>query len=250
MNVTVVLLIEKNRGTVARVAETLRDAGVSVHGHSAERGDETRCRVRVSAEAESPPSRAELETLLREVEGVVSLMDVQEEAPPAEPSPASAAHETAPPDPWVDKILRAYPRILGAVDEFHATVSRDEREHRLTKLGVQVGKLVGADRPPITSAPTVEEALARGVLPALKSIATGAAEGSELHVRWSIFTRRELDMMFLSQGAEPSGCYFLTGLILGMLTAGSLLPPVRVSEPECRELGDPVCIFRVEPLSG
>ena len=81
------------------------------------------------------------------------------------------------------------------------------------------------------------------VVPLLTPISEAEAMGSDVRVRLSVFTRRQVNTMDLVMGGEASRCDFMTGMIQGMLNEAPSFSRVRVEETRCRTNGDDHCLF-------
>ena len=244
MEVVVVVIAEKKPGTIARVASALSDYGLSFQGHRVYGCDRQRCRVKILAEGDAVHI-GEIPSGLRAVDGVAAVINAQLVDPTTEPG--SLARELEQVSPFVNDIVWAYPRIRYLLEEFEQAQPWHEREHQLTKLGVEVGNRLGAYDPHLNEALTPHIALQTAIVPALRPVAQGAVDGDNLKVTRSLFVRRDLDMLYLGHSRGERGhCFFLCGLIFGMLKEAPRIPRVAVTETACRELGDGFCYFRTE----
>ncbi|MDX1410442.1 MAG: hypothetical protein R3330_19965, partial [Saprospiraceae bacterium] len=145
----------------------------------------------------------------------------------------------------VDQIVAAYPKILHIVDAFEAEIKdAGERARRMVTLGEQVGLRMMQGKTDLDDCNNIRDALAV-VIPILKPLADAHAIGPEIHIRISIFTRRQVNTMDLVFGSEASKCDFLTGFIQGLVNSAPMLPQVQVTESMCRTNGDEECVFRV-----
>jgi predicted hydrocarbon binding protein len=131
------------------------------------------------------------------------------------------------------------------VDDFLDAQLPAEREHWLMKLGVRVGERFGEYHPKLASASDVATVLETAVVPALKSVAVATPFGSDLRITDNIFLRRNLDMLLLPISDQPRGCFFIAGLIQGMVNKAPQLPHLCVTETKCQELGDPACYYEI-----
>ena len=244
MEMIVALIAEKKIGTIGRVANALCTYGLNFQGYRVYGYDRQRCLVTVLAEGDEEPL-GEISSGLLAVDGVTKFLSAQRIHPTTEPG--ALAQELRQENPLINDIVWAYPRIRYLLEEFEQAQPWYEREHQVTKLGVEVGSRMGAYHTLLHEARTPHSALQNAIMPALKPVAQGSVEGDNLKIIRSLFVRRNLDMLYLgSSRGERGHCFFLTGFIFGMLKQGPRIPRVCVTETACRELGDGFCYFRTE----
>lgn len=244
MEVTIVINAEKKAGTIGRVASALCNYGMSFQGHRVYGYDRQQCRVTVLADGDETHIGAIPSGLLA-IDGVTEVLDTQLVDPTTEPG--ALAREFQQESPFVNDIVWAYPRIRYLLEDFEQAQPIYEREHQLTKLGVEVGSRMGAYHPLLGKAQTPHTALQSVIVPTLKPVAQGAVDGDNLKITRSLFVRRDLDMLYLGHSRGERGhCFFLSGLIAGMLSQAPRMPRRCVAETACRELGDGFCYFRTE----
>ena len=244
MEVIVAVIAEKKAGTIGRVASALSNFGLSFQGYRVYGYDQQRCRVTVLAEGDEVHMDAIPSGLLA-VDGVAEVLNTQLIDPMTETG--ALARELRQESPFINDIVWAYPRIRYLLEEFEQAQPWYEREHQVTKLGVEVGSRMGTYHPHLNEALTPHTALQTVIMPALKPVAQGAVEGDNLKITRSLFVRRNLDMLYLGHSRGERGhCFFLSGLIFGMLKQAPRIPRVCVTETACRELGDGFCYFRTE----
>lgn len=244
MNAVISLRVRKKVGAVGHLARALPKYGLTYSRHDVFGSAADQCRVDIQAKG-SEPLLDEIQSGLRSFDEVLEVLDIRtsvERKGDGLPLSDSVQDDTV-----VNEIVWAYPRIRSLVAEYEEKVSPGECVHRMTKLGTQVGKHVGAGHAQLTGARTVDAALADAVLPALQGLAAGEVLGSGLRIATSVFVRQNLDMLYLAVD-QPRGCCFLMGLIQGMLSEARCLPPLWVTETECQESGDAHCYFRVEQV--
>lgn len=216
--------------------------GLAFSSHHIESLDEQRSRLTISAEGRAVAE--ELREQLGQIKGVAEVVEIDAGggagAPDPAPVRAGGVKELA------DRIVADYPKILRYVDAFEESVA-DSRElgQQLRLLGRQVGGKLGENDANLHESQTLHEALEKGVVPILDRIAEPEVVGSDIRVRLSIFTRRQVNTMDLVFGGEASRCDFLSGMIEGMIAGVELLPTVHVEETSCRTNGDEYCLFRV-----
>jgi len=243
--VEITVILDGSAGGMARVVAALKRFGLAFAGHHIESIGEDRSRLTISADGRAVPE--ELRQSLGEIKGVVEVADIrsegggdarQEAAP--EPVPVTGINELS------DRIVADYPRILRYIDSYEQAIpSNQERAEQLRLLGRQVGGKLGANDTQLHEAQTLHEALENGVVPILDRIAEPEVVGSDIRVRLSIFTRRQVNTMDLVFGGEASRCDFLSGMIEGMIAGVESLPNVHVEETNCRTNGDEHCLFRI-----
>jgi len=244
MEVVVVVIAQKKVGTIGRLASALSNYGLHFQGYRLYDGDQQKCRVAVLAHGDEA-HLGELPSGLSTVDGITEVLRAQLLDPTAEPG--ALARELRQDNPFVNDIVWAYPRIRYLLEEFEQAQPWYEREHQVTKLGVEVGSRMGAYHPLLREALTPHNALQTVIMPVLKPVAQGVAEGDNLKIIRSLFVRRNLDMLYLGHSRGERGhCFFLSGFIFGMLKQAPHIPRVCVTETACRELGDGFCYFRTE----
>lgn len=249
MRISLALVCDERRRAVDDVVEALRHGGLHFGGYETDAWEPGCTRLILKGEADAP-SLKELSNDLLAVEGVTEILDLrvpggaslraEDPLPDERPS-----EEDEDPDPWVTRLVRAYPKIVSLVQEFEESQRPDEREHGTTKLGVEVGRRMVAGHPSLSQVSSVAAALEDIVAPQLRPLAECKVEGGHLKATHTVFTRHAVSLMYLPFVNEPHRCYFLTGFILGMLTAAPRLPRVRVEETKCRNAGDSMCYFRI-----
>lgn len=244
MEVVVVVVAQRKTGTIGRLASALSDYGLQFQGYRLYGGEHQQCRIKVLAEGDEV-HLGELPSGLSTVDGVTEVLKTQLLDPTTEPG--ALARELRQESPFVNDIVWAYPRIRYLLEEFEQSQPWYEREHQITKLGVEVGSRMGAYDPLLSEALTPHAALQTAILPALRPLAQGVVEGDNLKIIRSLFVRRNLDMLYLGHSRGERGhCFFLSGFIAGMLNEATRIPRVCVTETACRELGDGFCYFRTE----
>ena len=241
---------------MARVITALKRLGLTFAGHHIEPEGEDRSRLTVSAEGNALVD--EVRETLGRIRGVVEVVQVGGSegtslgsGPPREARRAPPARTAPPDEPSTFEDLAAriagdYPRIIRYIDAFEQSIStREELGPGLRRLGRLVGERLGEDDSALHTAHTLHEALENSVVQILDGIAEPEVVGSDIRVRLSIFTRRQVNTMDLVFGGEASRCDFLCGMIEGMIDGVAGLPDIRVQETSCRTNGDEYCIFHV-----
>ncbi|NIR32073.1 MAG: hypothetical protein GWN84_22780 [Gammaproteobacteria bacterium] len=250
MRISLALVCDERRRAVGDVVAALRHGGLHFEGYETDEWEPGCTRLILKGEADVP-SLKQLSGDVLALEGVTEILDLRV------PGGASLRTEEAtlqeePPgedeDPWVTRVVRAYPKVVSLVQEFEESVRPDEREHATTRLGVEVGWRVVARHPRLLQVESVPAALEDIVVPQLRSLVECNVDGGQhLKVTRTAFTQRAVNVMYLPFVNEPHRCYFLTGLIMGMLKSAPRLPRIRVEETKCRDAGDSVCYFRITP---
>lgn len=244
MEMVIIVIAERKTGALGRVAGTLSAYGLDFQGHRVYGWDRQRRRLSIFAEGDEV-DMGNLCSRLLAVDGVAEILKVQRVDRTTEPG--TLASELRQENPFVNDIVWAYPRIRYLLEEFEQAQPWWEREHQITKLGVEVGSRIGAYDRLLHEAPTPHAALQTAIMPALKPVAQGAVEGDDLKIMRSLFVRRNLDMLYLGHSRGEQGhCFFLSGLIVGMLKQAPRIMRVCVTETACRELGDGFCYFHTE----
>jgi len=243
--VQITVILDGSAGGMARVVAALKRFGLAFSSHHIESIGDERSQLTVSAEGRAVAE--ELRQNLGEIKGVAEVVDIRSEG-------ADGGRREAAPEPiqvtgideLSDRIVADYPKILRYIDSYEEAIpSSQNRSEQLRLLGRQVGGKLGANDAPLHEAQTLHEALERGVVPILDRIAEPEVVGSDIRVRLSIFTRRQVNTMDLVFGGEASRCDFLSGMIEGMIAGAESLPNVHVEETSCRTNGDEHCLFRI-----
>ena len=244
MNAVIALRVRKTGGAISHLASALPKYGLLYRGHDIYGSAADQCRVVIQAEGPEP-KLDEIPSGLCAFDEVIEVLSVRTRVDGRDDDPPVT--DNGQEDPVVNEILWAYPRICSLVNEYEEKLPADECVHRMTKLGIRVGKHLGAGHGQLIGARTVDAALQNSVLPALQGLVAGEVVGSGLMVGASVFLRQNLDMLYLAVD-EPRGCCFLKGLIQGMLGEAPFLPRLWVTETECQESGDAHCYFHVEQV--
>ena len=248
MATQIVLNLDSQPGSMARAITALRRFGLTLSKHRIAPVSDGLFRLVILAEG--PFSERELTDSLEKIRGVQEVVRVGVTHTDSAPSgnkakPVGRGVSGSTVDP-VDEIISSFPRILSIIEGYEQQVRHfGNRKARLKDLGGRVGRKMISNDESIKSATTIHEALQNAVVPALKPISDIEAFGSELRVRISIFTSRQVNTMDLDFSGEASHCDFLSGIIQGMINVSDILPEVFVEEHACRTNGDDFCLFRV-----
>jgi predicted hydrocarbon binding protein len=244
--VEITVILDGTAGGMTRVITALKRFGLTFSGHHIEPVGDNRSRLTISAEGHAVAD--ELRAKLAEVKGVnevVSIGSGGESAAPRREAPPAAAAVSGLED-FAARLVNDYPRILRHIDAFEqALPGNQDLGQQLRRLGRLVGGRLGEGDAALHEAGTLHEALEKSVVPVLDRIAEPEVVGSDIRVRLSIFTRRQVNTMDLVFGGEASRCDFLSGMIEGMIASVSGIPDVQVEETSCRTNGDEYCLFRV-----
>lgn len=247
MRISLALVCDEQRRAIGDVVAALRHGGLRFDAYQTDAWEPGCTRLTLNGEADVP-SLAEISDEVLAVEGVTEILDLRV------PGGGSLRSEEAPrpdeeedDDPWVTRVVRAYPKIVSLVQEFEQSLRPEEHEHGTTKLGVEVGRRIAARHPSLSRVDSVPAALETVVVPQLRPLVESKVEGGDLEVVRSAFARHTAHLMYLPFVQHSHRCYFLTGLIMGMLKAAPRLPRIRVDEIRCRQAGDSACFFRITP---
>lgn len=254
MAVEITVILDGSAGGMARVITALKRLGLTFLGHHIESVGDNRSRLTVNADGYAVAD--ELRANLAEVKGVMEVVQVGgldgggEPAAPGTAAPGAPAAPRSAPAPGLeglaDRVVDDYPKILRHIDAFEeALPSGQNLGQQLKRLGRLVGNRLGAGDASLQEAGTLHEALENSVVRILDRIAEPEVVGSDIRVRLSVFTRRQVNTMDLVFGGEASRCDFLSGMIEGIIAGSPRLPRVRVDETSCRTNGDEHCLFRV-----
>ncbi len=246
MKIVLILKVRRGAGALAGVADALNGGGFYIDEHKLIPRDEETAEIRVFATGEGgfESLRGEIES----VPAVIELVEIRELAE-AEASAPMEEPADAPPDPWVERLMRDWPEVLPVLKEFSGPISASECEHKLTCLGVDTGAVMYGRRAPADPPTSVEAGLNQIVEPVLAQIAKSKARGKTLRViETNLASSDRVDMLFLPVEDKPY-CCFISGLVAGLLNAVPGMPRVRVEETRCLAHGDHVCDFKVTEIS-
>lgn len=246
MAAQIVLNIENQPGSMARVVAALRRFGLSLCKHRIQSVGNGLSRLVVIAEG--PFSPRELIQNLGDVKGVRQVVSVApaDRAMTVVQTKIETNADKDPESELVQKIISSFPRILHIIETYESTLGADKnRSTRMKRLGERVGVQMLRSDESLLNAVTIHEALQKAVVPALIPISDAEAMGSEIRTSISIFTRRQVNAMDPVFGSGANRCNFMSGLIQGMVNASPGLPKVSVEEHTCRTNGDDCCVFRV-----
>ena len=253
-NVTVILTVEDRPGILSSAVTSLRRFGLTFERHRTHE-EQTSGRRRMVIEANGVLTDPEgLAGRLAAIRGVVGVDPIGAGTTAAGPSP-SPGPEMAPPRPSAVKVseelvqamLADYPRIMGQFQQFELSLPADDRQTPQRELGYRLGlALAERHRAGLEASLDLGRTLENVVVPALERLAQAQVTADDaLEVPISVFTRRYLNSMDLTFGAELDHCWFLGGLVQGLLERSPHLGPVRVTEERCRAVGDETCLFRI-----
>ena len=152
------------------------------------------------------------------------------------PLPEPPAPEGTVVDDMVQKIVDAYPDIVGLVLELDQTLTSETREEVLAALGEEVGAEVFRARHANMRVPSsISQGLQLAIVPSVNLFALAKAQGNRLDVPACPFCRN-------LRSSSPR-CHFLAGFVQGMLNSIPGLEAVWVHETLCRAKGDDTCTF-------
>ena len=245
MAAQIVLNIDNQPGSMARVVAALRRYGLGLDKHQIQPTGNGLSRLILIVDG--PFNARELTERLGDVKGVRQVVSVG-------PSDGKITFRPQSPAPTQDSrieglvkdIVSAFPRILFIVEEYESTLEKGSmRAVYMKQLGERVGAKILENDQALKNALNVHEALQNAVVPALLPISDAEAMGTEVRTSISIFTRRQVDTQESVFGTKASRCDFMAGLIQGMINVSPTLPEVKVEEHACRAKGDDYCVFRV-----
>lgn len=249
-SVTVILTVEERSGILSSAVTSLRRFGLNFERHRSHEDPDTGARRMV---IEASGTLSDPEGLTARLKGIRGVLDVEPigavraGSAPAEPA-APAPHATVEiSDQLVADMVADYPRIMPHFEAFELELPADNREAPQRELGRRVGAALAPDyRTGLEASLDLGQALENVVVPALDRLAQAQVTGEDaLEVPLSSFTRRYLNSMDLTFGAELDHCWFLSGLLEGLLEASPHFTSVQVREDRCRAVGDETCRFRV-----
>ncbi len=236
------LLINDSPGVLVRVVGAMRRLGMSLEYHRLSDSNEPGRRELLVAAGGSVSNTDVSQALLR-IKGVVEeLKTVEPALTPPDTAPEDRDDET---DAVVEEIVAAYPKILRHVAVFEEEIGdQEDCSTRLIALGRRVGANLMHGNTAMEGCSSLQDALTI-TLPVLAPIATATVQGSEIHIRISIFSRRQMNNMDLVFGPAASKCDFMTGMIQGIVNCAPDLSRIGVEETKCRTNGDEQCIFHL-----
>lgn len=247
MAVEITVILDGTAGGMARVITALKRFGLTFSRHHIEPIGDDRSQLTVSAEGTAVAD--ELRDKLAAVKGVAEVVRIGAGGEAGEARRGTAPRPAAPPaalEDFANRLANDYPRILRHIDTFEAALpGNQDLAQQLKRLGRLLGGKLGGQDPTLQEAGTLHEALESSVVPILDRIAEPEVVGSDVRVRLSVFTRRQVNTMDLVFGGEASRCDFLAGMIEGMIEGVPGIPDVHVNETSCRTNGDEYCLFRV-----
>lgn len=248
-SVTVILTVEERSGILSSAVTSLRRFGLNFERHRSHEDPDTGAR-RMVIEASGTLSDPEgLAARLQGIRGVLEVEPIgtgQAAGTPAQ-QPAPAAQATVEiSDQLVADLVADYPRIMPRFEAFELELPADNRQGPQRELGRRVGAaLAPGYRADLEASLDLGQALENVAVPALDRLAQAQVTGDDaLEVPLSSFTRRYLNSMDLTFGAELDHCWFLSGLLEGLLEASPHFTSVQVNEERCRAVGDETCRFR------
>ena len=245
MAAQIVLNIDNQPGSMARVVAALRRCGLSLDKHHIQSQGNGLSRLILIVDGHF--SARELTAKLGDVKGVRQVVSVGPTDGKIKFRPqALEPTENGKINGLVRDIVSAFPRILFIVEEYKSTLEKGNmRAVYMKALGERVGTQLLENDQALKGATNLHEALQNAVVPALLPISDAEAMGTEVRTSISVFTRRQVDTKDLVFGSTASRCDFMAGLIQGMLNVSPTLPKVKVEEHACRTKGDDYCVFRV-----
>lgn len=247
MAVEITVILDGTAGGMARVVTALKRFGLTFSRHHIESIGDDRAQLTVSAEGTAVAD--ELRDKLAAVKGVAEVVRIGAVGEAGAARRETAVRPAAPAaglEDFANRLANDYPRILRHIDAFEAALpANQDLAQQLKRLGRLLGGRLGRQDPTLQEAGTLHEALESSVVPILDRIAEPEVVGSDVRVRLSIFTRRQVNTMDLVFGGEASRCDFLSGMIEGMIEGVPGIPDVQVNETSCRTNGDEYCLFRV-----
>ncbi|HSS63151.1 MAG TPA: hypothetical protein VLS27_01865 [Gammaproteobacteria bacterium] len=245
MKILLILEVRRGAGALAGVAEALNARGFYVDEHKLIPRDDETAEIRVLATGEGDLAR--LRGDVGAVSAVIGLVEMREASRAETPAPPETPSEH-PPDPWVERLVGAWPDVLPVLKEFAAPLSVADCEHKLTCLGVDAGAVIyGRSARPYPPS-SVEAGLKQIVEPALRDFAKTRVKGKTLRVlETDLASSEQVDLLFLPV-EDTSYCCFISGLVAGLLNATPGMPRVRVEETRCLGRGDHVCDFKVTEI--
>lgn len=259
MALSIEMVIEKRPGVLSRVIRALRDLDHTLETNSMgfhPEPDQATLTIISNGPEKSPKDIYER---MRQVSGVAKLVSIQGEMLHDEPIATTPDAQKEQQQlqqqqklnqlgqlPLVERIVESFPQIFPIVQKYEEGLSSGEEEAKVSALGVQVGMKMIGKMPGLAEYDHLEQAVELCVLPLIKPFAPGTRNGSSINIPVSVFNRRHLnraeDPIF---GLQAPGCYFMSGLIEGLLSGSNRHPKVQVSETRCRAHGDPACEYRI-----
>ena len=252
MNITIVLRVKAESGSLVRVISAVRNLELNYIGQQMEElpeSNETRLTVQVDSaeinEGEVTKSLAELDCVIA-VEGIRTVQDRGTRVPEPDTNilevPALRVSEN-----YIGRAVEVYPKIMSIVERVeHRLRKASDRDYQLFAYGAAVGSQLAVNDQtfPVTdNLREIQEFLTKFLTP----ISAFAIDGSDLTSKVSLFTRRYFNNMDMVFGSEFERCLIMSGIIQGMVNQA--IPNSVVTETECRTNGDAVCRFHIKPGS-
>ncbi|OUD12487.1 V4R domain-containing protein [Thioflexithrix psekupsensis] len=146
----------------------------------------------------------------------------------------------------LELIAQTWPnKLVEVTQKYEDSFHRSEQEAKVTLLGEAVGRRLALRHAQLREVKNIKEGLQKMVIPLLNNVAQCQIKDTDLEITVSLFSRRFSNTMDLVFGSEVPKCFFLTGFIQGVLNQAPFIPNVTVTEPQCRAVGDKVCLFKV-----
>lgn len=236
MTAQIRLMVNSGSGVLAAVVNELQALGIRVKTHALDAMSNTSALLTLQAEAAADTDLAELRSRLSGLPVVQRVEDVtfeQRKAP---------VEKTGIADELVERVSASYPKIMPHVQAYEEELAKDpRRREKLHELGAAVGATLAAQHDDGIPEDR-NEVIDTVVVPRLGAIAEASREGEAVVVPISLFTRRMVTSMDLFSG-DDENCWFMCGLIEGMIAAAPGQEAVKVEETKCRANGDSACVF-------
>jgi predicted hydrocarbon binding protein/predicted regulator of Ras-like GTPase activity (Roadblock/LC7/MglB family) len=135
-------------------------------------------------------------------------------------------------------LINSYPDFVANVKDINPKFSNPN----MLQLGQEVGKgLIEQGKIEQISPKNIPLALKKLIIPAIDPFVIADAQGNELKIHANPFC--------LNQTSDEPSCYFLRGMIEGLLQSVSNLPEFTVDETTCKATGADSCTFTIKAIS-
>ncbi|MGK7956481.1 MAG: 4-vinyl reductase [Crocosphaera sp.] len=139
-----------------------------------------------------------------------------------------------------EELIDLYPDFVATVRDMDQNPNINQ--HQKLKLGEYVGEgLVKQGKVKSVKVKNIVSGIKKLLIPAISDFMIAEGQKNKLIIYANPFC--------LYKTSNVCSCYFLRGMMKGLLTSVSHLPPFRVEEMSCKATGADNCCFKINPLS-